>query len=82
MRHVLSALANQQVEAGFIYRTDAVLTGLAVAIVATIPLKPPVTYVAARTTTSHTPKDAAAFVAYLTSTEARSILGRFGFAVP
>ena len=82
VRHVLSALANQQVDAGFIYRTDAVLTGQAVAIVATIPLKPPVTYVAARATTSHTPKDAAAFVAYLTSTEARSILGRFGFAVP
>ena len=53
VRHVLSALANRQVDAGFIYRTDAVLTGQSVVIVATIPLKPPVTYVAARAAASH-----------------------------
>ena len=58
------------------------LTGQAVAIVATIPLKPPVTYVAARATASHAPKEAAAFVAYLTSATARAILEQFGFAAP
>lgn len=82
VRHVLNALANRQVDVGFIYRTDALLTGSTVAIVATIPLRPPVTYVAARATASPVPKDAGAFVAYLTSPEARTILTRFGFSVP
>jgi molybdate transport system substrate-binding protein len=82
VRHVLAALADREADAGFIYRTDAALTGQAVTVVATIPLKPPVTYVAARATASRAPKEAAAFVAYLTSPEARGILTRFGFAVP
>jgi len=63
VRHVPFRPGNQQVDAGFIYRTRRRTHRQAVAIVATIPLKPPVTYVAARATTSHAPKDAAAFVA-------------------
>lgn len=82
VRHVLSALTGREVDAGFVYRTDAVIAGQAVAIVATVPLTPPVVYVAALATPVRHRAEAAAFLDYLRSPEARQVLARFGFTEP
>lgn len=83
VRHVLSALSERHIDAGFVYRTDAYLLRKRVAIVLTLPLSPPVTYVAALTTKPpHNADDAAAFLAYLRTPAARSRLTAFGFTVP
>jgi molybdate transport system substrate-binding protein len=82
VRHVLSALAGRDLDAGFVYRTDAVIAGAAVDIVATFPLTPPVVYVAAKSTTSRDKPEATAFLTYLTSPAAREVLSRFGFTTP
>ena len=82
VRHVLAALADRGLDAGFVYRTDAVIAGSAVDIVASFPLSPPVVYVAAKSAAGRDKPETAAFLAYLTSPEARTVLTRFGFTVP
>ncbi len=82
VRHVLAALANGSIDAGFVYATDAAMAGPSVTVVETIPLSPPVTYAAAVTTAAKDKAVAAAFLAYLASPEARAVLARFGFGAP
>lgn len=82
VRHVLAALTDRQLDAGFVYRTDAMLAGTAVDIVATFPLTPPVIYVAARCAACRDRTATDAFLAYLLSPEAKAILDRFGFSKP
>jgi len=82
VRHVLTALCERKIDAGFVYRTDAYLVRRQVDIVLTLPLSPPVTYVAALTAKAPHPGEAAAFLAYLSTPEARARLAAFGFTVP
>jgi len=82
VRHVLAALSDRHLDAGFVYRTDAALVPKTVDIAVTLPLSPPVTYVAALAARAPNAKEASAFLAYLTTPEARARLSGFGFTVP
>jgi molybdate transport system substrate-binding protein len=82
VRHVLSALKNADLDAGFVYATDAAIAGKAVDVAATIPLSPPIAYAAAIAAKAKDRQSAAAFLAYLASPEAKAILTRFGFTTP
>jgi molybdate transport system substrate-binding protein len=82
VRHVLAAVRQGEVDAGFVYATDAAAAGQSVETAAAIPLSPPIVYTAAVTRKAADPHLAAAFLAYLISPEAGEILARFGFARP
>lgn len=82
VRHVLAALARGELEAGFVYATDAAIAGQDVAVAATLPLSPPVTYAGAVAAKAANPQNAAAFLAFLATPEARAVLTRFGFTTP
>ncbi|WP_298233958.1 molybdate ABC transporter substrate-binding protein [uncultured Azohydromonas sp.] len=79
VRQVLDYVARGEVEAGFVYRTDAELMKDKVRVVLTARDHAPVTYPAAVVTDSRQPALAREFVAFLSSAEAQSILGRYGF---
>ncbi|EHJ46634.1 molybdenum ABC transporter, periplasmic molybdate-binding protein [Solidesulfovibrio carbinoliphilus subsp. oakridgensis] len=82
VRHVLAALAQGELDAGFVYATDAAVAGKDVAVAATLPLSPPVAYAGAVAARAKDPRGAAAFLAFLVTPEARAILARFGFTAP
>ena len=82
VRHVLAAVARGDVDAGFVYATDAAAAGKTVDTAAAIPLSPPVLYTAAMAATAKDARLAAAFLAYLSTPPARETLARFGFAPP
>jgi molybdate transport system substrate-binding protein len=76
VRQVLDYVARGEVEAGFVYRTDAELMKDKVRVVLTARDHAPVVAVV---TDSKQPALAREFVTFLFSTEARAILGRYGF---
>jgi molybdate transport system substrate-binding protein len=82
VRHVLAALESGDLDAGFVYATDAALAGKAVAVAAAVPLTPPVTYAAAISTKARDRQGATDFLAFLASPEARAAFARFGFTTP
>lgn len=79
VRQVLDYVARGEVEAGFVYRTDAELMKDKVRVVLTARDHAPVTYPAAVILESKQPALARKFVTFLSSAEAQSILGRYGF---
>ncbi len=82
VRATLAAVESGNVDAGFVYRTDAAISKR-VRIAAAIegPQAPPISYSAAAVGSSRSPAAAAAFVNYLTSPAARRIFVRYGFTV-
>ncbi len=82
VRQVLDYLARGEVEAGFVYATDAKQAGDKVAVTAEIPLEKPVTYPMAVLAAATAPKDAAAFVAFVTGPKGQEILAKYGFKKP
>lgn len=71
-----------EVDGAFVYRTDA-LQARQVRILFTVPreLYPRVTYPMALTAAGARNREAAAFFKYLQGSDARSVLGRYGFAL-
>jgi len=82
VRQVLDYLARGEVDAGFVYSTDAKQGGDKVAIVTEVPVETPVSYPIAVLTSSADKKDAAAFVAFVTSPKGQEILAKYGFKKP
>ena len=80
VRQVLDYLARGEADAGFIYRTDAMIESR-VEVVEIIPasLHKPILYPAAALKTGDNVASAKKFVAYLRSEDARSIFKRYGF---
>jgi molybdate transport system substrate-binding protein len=82
VRQVLDYVARGEVEAGFVYRTDAGLMKDKVRIVLTSGGHAPVTYPAAVVSDSRQQPLAHGFIAFLFSPEAQTILARCGFSQP
>lgn len=82
VRQALDYVARSEAEAGFVYRTDALLVRDKVRIVSTVDGHAPVTYPAAVVQDSRQPAAARAFVDYLLGPEAQAILARYGFGKP
>lgn len=82
VRQVLDYVARGEVEAGFVYRTDAALMPGKVKIVQTVEGHAPVRYPAAVVADSKQKALARDFVAYLNGAEGQAMLARFGFARP
>lgn len=82
VRQVLDYVSRGEVEAGFVYRTDAELARDRVHIALTVGSQAPITYPAAAIADSRQPALARDFVAYLGGPEAQAILARYGFGKP
>lgn len=82
VRQVLDYVSRGEVEAGFVYRTDALLLKDKVRLVLTVGGHSPVAYPAAVVADSRQPVLARAFVAFLSAPEAQAILARHGFGKP
>jgi molybdate transport system substrate-binding protein len=82
VRQVLDYLARGEVDAGFVYATDAKQGGAKVKTVAEVPVETPVTYPIAVLSGSAQKKDAAAFVAFVASPKGLEILAKYGFKKP
>ncbi len=82
VRQVLDYLSRGEVDAGFVYGTDAKQGGDKVKVVAEIPLEKPVSYPIAVLTGASDKKDAAAFVAFVTGPKGQEILAKYGFKKP
>lgn len=82
VRAALKLVATGEAPAGIVYRTDA-LAEPNVKVLDTFPADthPEIVYPAARVAASANP-DAAAFLAFLSSPEARAIFGKHGFITP
>lgn len=82
VRQVLDYVARGEVDAGFVYSTDAALMADKVKVVATVGRHAPVHYPAALTTQGRQKAAAVAFIDYLLSPPAQQALARAGFAKP
>lgn len=82
VRQVLDYLARGEVDAGFVYATDAKQGGDKVKIITEVPVETPVIYPIAVTSTSADKKAAATFVAYVTGPQGQAVLAKYGFKKP
>ncbi len=82
VRQVLNYVARAEVDAGFVYRTDAMVEPDKLRIAATIATGTPVRYPIAQIAASRQPALARDFIAFVRSDEGQAILARFGFSRP
>jgi molybdate transport system substrate-binding protein len=82
VRQVLDYVARGEVEAGFVYRTDAEAARGKVRVVLTASGHAPIRYPAAVVADSRQAALAREFHAFLFSADAQAVLARFGFARP
>ena len=82
VRQVLDYLARGEVEAGFVYRTDAAIMADKVKVALVAGGHTPVTYPVAVVSESRQKALAKEFTDYLRSPAAQDVLARFGFAKP
>ncbi|MCP2040677.1 molybdate transport system substrate-binding protein [Neisseria sp. HSC-16F19] len=82
VRQSLDYVARGEVDAGFVYRTDAALMPGKVRVTHTVALDKPVTYPIAVTANSSDKAEAQRFVNFVTSAQGRQILNRYGFGKP
>jgi molybdate transport system substrate-binding protein len=83
VRQVLAAVQSGNAEAGFVYLTDAKISDqVKVAVTANETDHSPIVYPVAALKSSRNIEAAKEFVQYLSSTEARTVLSKYGFIVP
>lgn len=82
VRQALDYVARGEAEAGFVYATDAALMRDKVKIAVTVPTQTPVTYPVAVVAGSSQPAAARAFLEFLATPQAQSVLARYGFGKP
>jgi molybdate transport system substrate-binding protein len=83
VRAVLAAVEAGNAEAGFVYRTDALISKkVRIAVLVPLDEGPKITYPAAAVKESKFPQEAAKFVAYLAGAEAQAVFAKFGFLPP
>lgn len=82
VRQVLDYVARGEVEAGFVYATDAAVMPDKVKVIQRVDGHDPVRYPAALTTDTKQKAAAAEFLAFLLSAPAQDMLGKAGFGKP
>lgn len=82
VRQSLDYVARGEVDAGFVYRTDAALMPDKVKITAAVPLDKPVSYPIAVAAHSADKAEAARFVDFVLSPAGRKVLDKYGFSRP
>ncbi len=81
VRQALDYVARGEVEAGFVYSTDAAIMKDKVRVVATIPTAP-ITYPIAAVAGSPNPDAARKFLDFVGTPAAQAVLVRYGFVKP
>jgi molybdate transport system substrate-binding protein len=82
VRQVLTYVGRAEVDAGFVYRTDALIEKERVKIVLELPTKTPVTYPIAQILAAKQGALAREFIDYLRTPPAQAVLARYGFQKP
>ncbi len=82
VRQALDYVARGEVDAGFVYATDAMLMPEKVAVALTVPTDTPVRYSIAPLAGSAQPVAAQQFVAFVLAPAAQAVLARHGFGKP
>ncbi len=82
VRQSLDYVARGEVDAGFVYVTDAAIMKDKVKVVATIPTETPIRYPIAAITGNPNPDAAHGFIDFVVSPAAQSVLTRHGFLRP
>lgn len=82
VRQALDYVARGEVDAGFVYATDAALMKDKVRVAVEVPLNVPILYPMAVTTGSRSFAEARGFVAYVVSAKGQAILRQHGFLKP
>ena len=82
VRQALDYVARGEVDAGFVYATDASLMSDRVRVAFVVPTDTPVRYPIAVVAASTSPSDAQQFVAFVRAANGQAILRRFGFGQP
>ncbi len=82
VRQVLDYVVRGEVDAGFVYETDALLRADRVRVAATLAGHAPILYPIAAVSGSRHPPQARDFVAFASAPEGQAVLARFGFRSP
>ena len=82
VRQSLDYVARGEVDAGFVYATDAAIMKDKVKTVFDVPLDVAILYPIARTAAASNVADADAFIAYVRSPSGQAVLARYGFLKP
>ena len=82
VRQALDYVARGEVQAGFVYATDAAIMKDRVKVVTTVATEEPITYPLSAVSGSPNPGSARRFVDFVMSPAAQAVLGRYGFARP
>jgi molybdate transport system substrate-binding protein len=82
VRQALDYVARGEVDAGFVYATDAALMKDKVKVAFGVPLAEPVSYPIAPLAASANGAEAKRFIAYVLSPAGQAILARYGFRAP
>ena len=82
VRQALDYVARSEVDAGFVYATDAAIMPNKVKVAFVVPTETPVLYPIAPVAASPNPVLARQFVAFVNSDPAQTVLARYGFGKP
>lgn len=82
VRQSLDYVARGEVDAGFVYATDAAIMKDKVKVAFEVPLDTVILYPVAKTATSILAAEATSFIHFLSTPAAQAILGKYGFAKP
>lgn len=82
VRQSLDYVARGEVDAGFVFATDAAIMPDKVKVAVRVPNRTPVTYPIAITAQTRQPTQAASFVQYVLSPDGQAVLAKYGFQKP
>jgi len=82
VRQALDYVARAEVDAGFVYATDAAIMPDKVKVAFTVPTPKPILYPVAVLAGAPNPAEAAKFVDFLFTPPARAVLAKYGFGKP